>query len=135
MKLPAFVHKAARAPIAALRRIHRALVEVWLVPVRLYRRFLSPLKLTGSCRFQPTCSRYAMDAVREWGILCGTLLAVFRVIRCNPFSEGGYDPVPTRKDTKEKIRRLFRKDPIPPASPDEPETGNAPDNHQSPMEH
>ncbi len=79
--------------------------HVWLVPVRLYRRFLSPLKPVSSCRFTPTCSRYAVDAVMEWGIVVGTLLSVWRIMRCNPFSAGGYDPVPTRQEIREKFRR------------------------------
>ena len=79
--------------------------HVWLVPVRLYRRFLSPLKPASSCRFTPTCSRYAVDAVMEWGIIAGTLLSVWRIMRCNPFSAGGYDPVPTRREVLEKLRR------------------------------
>ena len=65
-----------------------------LLPVHLYRKFLSPLKGASTCRFTPTCSRYALDAVEEWGILCGIALAIWRVLRCNPFARGGYDPVP-----------------------------------------
>ncbi len=65
-----------------------------LFPVHLYRKFLSPLKGASTCRFTPTCSRYAVDAVEEWGIFCGIALAIWRVLRCNPFSTGGYDPVP-----------------------------------------
>ncbi len=65
-----------------------------LSPVYFYRKFISPLKGAPTCRFTPTCSRYAIDAVWEWGIVCGTVLAVGRVLRCNPFSRGGYDPVP-----------------------------------------
>lgn len=72
----------------------KLLREAFLLPVKLYRRYLSPLKITPSCRFTPSCSQYAIDAVREWGIAVGTVLALFRLIRCNPFSKGGYDPVP-----------------------------------------
>ena len=85
----------------ALSSLRRA----YLVPVYLYRRFLSPLKPASSCRFTPTCSRYAVDAVMEWGIIAGTLMTVWRIMRCNPFSAGGYDPVPTRHDVWENIRR------------------------------
>lgn len=80
-----------------LQKVHGFLCGVWIFPIKLYRRFISPLKPTPSCRFTPTCSSYAVEAVREWGIVVGTVLAVWRVIRCNPFSEGGYDPVPKRK--------------------------------------
>ena len=56
--------KAARSLCAWLKKLHRLLAELWLLPVRLYRRFLSPLKPQGVCRFCPTCSQYAVDAVR-----------------------------------------------------------------------
>ena len=65
--------------------------------LRLYRRFISPLKTRPSCRFTPTCSEYAIEAYREWGFFIGTALALWRVLRCNPFGKGGYDPVPKRK--------------------------------------
>ena len=68
--------------------------EAFLLPVKAYRKYLSPLKSTPTCRFTPTCSQYAIDAVREWGIAAGTVLALFRIVRCNPFSKGGEDPVP-----------------------------------------
>ncbi len=68
--------------------------EAFLAPVKLYRKYLSPLKLTPTCRFTPSCSQYAIDAVREWGIVLGTVLTLFRLVRCNPFSKGGDDPVP-----------------------------------------
>ena len=102
--------------------LHSALKWLWLAPVRIYRRLLSPLKGRGSCRFTPTCSAYAVEAVGEWGILCGTALALFRVLRCNPFSRGGYDPVPKRSEVMERIRNGKRKGNDPPAS-------------QPPMEH
>ena len=68
--------------------------EAFLAPVKLYRKYLSPLKPTPTCRFTPSCSQYAIDAVREWGIVVGTVLTLFRLVRCNPFSKGGDDPVP-----------------------------------------
>ena len=98
---------------ARVRRVFsRAVVSlrrVYLLPVHFYRKFLSPLKPVSSCRFTPTCSRYALDAVMEWGILIGTLMAVWRVMRCNPFSAGGNDPVPARREVWDKIRRIFCK--------------------------
>lgn len=74
--------------------LHRALCRVILAPVYLYRRFLSPLKGQGSCRFTPTCSAYCIEAVMEWGIAVGLALSIWRVLRCNPFCPGGHDPVP-----------------------------------------
>jgi putative membrane protein insertion efficiency factor len=63
---------------------------VWLV--RGYQVFVSP-GLPGRCRYYPSCSQYAIDALREYGVLRGLVLASWRVLRCNPFSYGGYDPV------------------------------------------
>ena len=71
-------------------------VDVVLAPVRLYRRYLSPLKPTPSCRFHPTCSEYAIQAVETHGVVKGLALATWRVLRCHPFNPGGYDPVPPR---------------------------------------
>ena len=72
--------------------VKRLLSAAVLAPVRLYQRFLSPA-LPRRCRYHPTCSQYAVDAVRELGVLRGMVLAAWRVVRCNPWSPGGYDPV------------------------------------------
>jgi putative membrane protein insertion efficiency factor len=61
--------------------------------LRFYKRLISPL-LPASCRFVPTCSEYAAEAVARHGFLRGTALGLWRLLRCNPFSRGGYDPVP-----------------------------------------
>ena len=63
-----------------------------LAPIRLYQRFVSPL-LPRRCKYLPTCSEYAFDAVRDYGALRGFVLASWRLLRCNPWSHGGYDPV------------------------------------------
>lgn len=68
-----------------------------LLPIELYRRLVSPLKTVPSCRFHPTCSSYAHQAVREHGALRGLALAVRRVLRCHPYHPGGFDPVPPRR--------------------------------------
>lgn len=70
----------------------------WLIlaPIRFYRRFLSPLKPAPTCRFHPTCSQYAVEAVTRHGALKGTWLATVRLAKCHPFHPGGYDPVPER---------------------------------------
>lgn len=60
--------------------------------LRGYKRFISPMMLP-SCKYTPTCSEYAMDAVEHYGVVRGLLLAAWRVLRCNPFSKGGLDPV------------------------------------------
>jgi putative membrane protein insertion efficiency factor len=77
--------------------LHRLLVSLVLLPVMFYRRWLSPLKRTPSCRYLPTCSAYAVEAVQTRGILVGVPLAVWRVLRCNPLFYAGYDPVPARR--------------------------------------
>lgn len=69
--------------------------------IKLYKKYISPYK-TPSCRFTPTCSTYAIQALEEWGPIIGLALAVWRIVRCNPFSRGGYDPVPERKIFKKK---------------------------------
>lgn len=60
--------------------------------IRLYKYMISPI-FPSSCRFIPSCSEYAIDAVRKYGALKGSVLAAHRVLRCNPFHEGGFDPV------------------------------------------
>ena len=64
-------------------------------PIRLYRRFVSPLK-PRMCRFSPTCSQYAIDALETHGVVRGTGLALWRTLRCQPFARGGVDPVPPK---------------------------------------
>ena len=76
--------------------LHRLLVAIVLAPVLFYRRVLSPMKRQPSCRFLPTCSEYAIEAVKTRGIFVGVGLAVWRVLRCNPLCRAGYDPVPHR---------------------------------------
>ncbi len=61
-------------------------------PIVVYQRVISP-GLPRRCRYEPTCSRYALQSIGEYGILRGLVLAVWRLLRCNPWSRGGYDPV------------------------------------------
>ena len=68
---------------------------VLIALLRVYRTFISPL-YGQVCRYHPSCSAYALDAVREHGSLRGTWLAVRRLGRCHPWADGGYDPVPPR---------------------------------------
>jgi uncharacterized protein len=66
-----------------------------LAPILAYQRFVSPA-LPRRCKYYPTCSAYAVEAVRELGVVRGSILAGWRLLRCNPFSHGGYDPVENR---------------------------------------
>ncbi len=66
---------------------------IWLIG--LYRKFISPIK-PPCCRFTPTCSAYAIEAFQKRGFFVGLILTVWRILRCNPFSKGGYDPVPDK---------------------------------------
>ena len=66
--------------------------ELCLTPLHLYRRVISPL-VGPRCRYHPTCSEYAVEAVRAHGVIRGSVLAAWRVVRCNPWSHGGIDPV------------------------------------------
>ena len=67
--------------------------KIMLLPIRFYKREISPM-LPPSCRFTPTCSEYAMQAIEKYGAAKGGWLALKRLQRCNPFHKGGYDPVP-----------------------------------------
>ncbi len=67
-----------------------------VVPIRVYQRLLSPV-LGSRCRYYPSCSEYAAQAVARFGILRGLVLAVWRVLRCNPLSHGGFDPVENQR--------------------------------------
>jgi putative membrane protein insertion efficiency factor len=71
------------------------LTAIILAPIRLYQRFVSPA-LPRRCKYEPTCSAYAVDAIRELGVVKGSLLAGWRLVRCNPWSHGGWDPVSDR---------------------------------------
>lgn len=75
------------------------------LPIKFYRRYISPNKGSPTCRFTPTCSQYALDALSEWGAIVGSALAVWRVLRCNPFGGCGYDPVPINRRRRAQIER------------------------------
>ena len=64
--------------------------------IRLYQKYLSPLKGRPCCRFSPTCSSYAIEALQKRGLMIGSLLAVLRILRCQPFGRAGWDPVPEK---------------------------------------
>lgn len=76
-----------------MNAISKAVVWVLCLPILFYRKFLSPLK-PPCCRFTPTCSQYAIEALRKHGPIKGLGLAIWRILRCNPWGGSGYDPVP-----------------------------------------
>ena len=76
--------------------------RLFLAAVGFYRRYLSRLKGRPTCKYWPTCSQYAADAIAEYGALRGTCMAVWRLLRCNPFSRGGIDYVPPRKESRRR---------------------------------
>ncbi len=67
--------------------------KILIFLIRCYQKYLSPLKSTR-CPYFPTCSQYGLEAVQKYGAVKGSILAAWRILRCNPFSKGGYDPVP-----------------------------------------
>jgi putative membrane protein insertion efficiency factor len=77
-------------------------VALW--PIAFYQRWLSPLKLTPTCRFVPSCSSYAVEAIARRGIAVGFVLAAWRLLRCNPLCTAGFDPVPPARSSR--ARRL-----------------------------
>jgi hypothetical protein len=87
-----------RTPNATVRAL-RALVTA---PIVVYQRLVSPA-IPRRCKYEPTCSRYAVEAIKQYGILRGLVLAGWRLLRCNPWSYGGYDPV--------EAQRVFRTPP------------------------
>ena len=76
-----------------MNRIFRLLAELLILPSRFYRKFISPLT-PPSCRYTPTCSEYAVEALRKYGPFKGGWLALRRLLSCHPWGGHGYDPVP-----------------------------------------
>lgn len=76
-----------------LQTISRTIARLLILPIRFYQKFISPLT-PPSCRYTPTCSQYAVEALRKYGPLKGMYLAVRRLLRCHPWGGHGYDPVP-----------------------------------------
>lgn len=73
--------------------------KILLSLIRFYRKYISGAKRYSTCKFYPTCSAYALEAIEVHGAFKGSLLAIWRILRCNPFSRGGVDPVPRKKHT------------------------------------
>lgn len=80
-----------------MQRIKAFVKKVMLFLIKTYQLTMSPRFSNGACRYTPTCSQYAIEAIEEHGIIKGTMLGARRILRCNPFFKGGYDPVPPKK--------------------------------------
>ena len=76
---------------------------IFLAPIRLYQRVLSPM-MPARCKYHPSCSEYAVQAIRMHGVMRGLVLAGWRILRCNPLSNGGIDPVENQRLFKPKAR-------------------------------
>jgi putative membrane protein insertion efficiency factor len=94
---------ASSAPQPTPSAFARAARAVVVAPIVVYQRAISPA-LPRRCKYEPTCSRYAIDAIRSYGILRGVVLASWRLLRCNPWSDGGYDPVQAQRVFKVRAR-------------------------------
>ena len=77
----------------AYQAVMRFIGWLLILPIRFYQKFISPLT-PATCRFTPSCSHYAIQAIRKHGPFKGLALAVWRILRCNPWGGSGYDPVP-----------------------------------------
>ena len=71
--------------------------KILILLIRFYQKFISPM-FPAKCRFYPTCSQYTLEAVKEHGAIKGTYLGIKRILKCHPFHEGGYDPIPKREN-------------------------------------
>lgn len=77
-----------------MNRVNSMIKDLMIGLIRLYQKYLSPLKVRTHCIYTPTCSQYAIEALKKYGIIKGLLLSIWRILRCNPFAKGGFDPVP-----------------------------------------
>lgn len=71
--------------------------NIVIFPIKVYQKLISPI-LGPTCRYQPTCSHYMVEAIKEWGVFKGLYLGMRRVLRCHPWGGSGLDPIPRKKD-------------------------------------
>ncbi|HAH18833.1 MAG TPA: membrane protein insertion efficiency factor YidD [Eubacterium sp.] len=76
-----------------IKLISNSIVFIFVLLIRFYQKFISPMKRTH-CIYTPTCSQYAIEALKKYGPVKGLFLSIKRILRCNPLAKGGYDPVP-----------------------------------------
>jgi hypothetical protein len=80
-----------------MEKVSIALRKIPVGIIKLYQSLLSPM-LGPTCRFHPSCSHYTIDAITEHGLIYGCWLSIRRILKCHPFNDGGYDPVPEKKE-------------------------------------
>jgi|LAHS01.1.fsa_nt_gb putative membrane protein insertion efficiency factor len=95
------LHNIGRGLLRAWRWLVHALSWLLILPILFYQHFITPYT-PSSCRFTPTCSEYARQAILKRGPVVGLLLAIWRILRCNPWGGSGYDPVPEKRSRKAK---------------------------------
>ena len=76
-----------------MKNFLKVLENFFCALIRFYQKYISPMKRT-KCPYIPSCSQYGLEAIQKYGAFKGSLLAIWRILKCNPFSKGGYDPVP-----------------------------------------
>jgi uncharacterized protein len=81
--------------------------QLLIAPIRFYQKVLSPLKGAPTCRFEPSCSSYMLEAISIHGVFKGFGMGVWRILKCHPFHPGGYDPVPPRKRVDAMLDQLL----------------------------
>lgn len=84
------------------------LKKILMYLIKFYQKNISPYKGT-KCPYFPSCSAYGMEAIEKHGAIIGSVLAIWRILRCNPFSKGGYDPVPEKINIRDMYRKFRRK--------------------------
>ena len=87
--------------VTVIGRIRNIIIFIAILPVRIYQYTISPL-FPASCRHVPTCSEYAIQALKIHGLFYGSWLAITRILRCHPWGTSGYDPVPPKKNKDDK---------------------------------
>jgi putative membrane protein insertion efficiency factor len=88
-----------------LHILHKGIIGLMILPIKFYKYSISPL-LPNSCRHFPSCSEYAMEALKVHGVFRGSILAIWRILRCNPWGTHGYDPVTPEKKERETGNRI-----------------------------
>lgn len=85
-----------------MKKLNTLIKKICIFLIKTYQLTISPRFSHGACRYYPTCSQYTLEAIEIHGVFKGILLGARRIMRCNPFFKGGYDPVPAKKENKKR---------------------------------